>query len=131
MAKYYFCSRCSNKVEYTKKCSCLNDARKIRNKKYEDKDKFYRGRAWRKLRERVLNRDNNLCQRCLYKFGIINSKNLEAHHIKSRLNYPELELEIDNIVCVCKTCNLQLGTADKLDFEYKIKEIRENEINLF
>lgn len=131
MSRYYFCSRCGSKVEYTKKCSCLKNKKSERNKKYIDNDKFYRTRKWRALRLRVLKRDNFLCQRCLNKYGILNSDNLEAHHIKSRVNYPELELEENNIVCVCKTCNLQLGTSDKLDFKYEIRNTEHDDFNLF
>lgn len=131
---YYYCSRCSSKVEYAKRCSCSIEKRKEKIKKYKekynDKDSFYRTQRWRKLRKRVLERDNYLCVRCLHKYNIFNSENLEAHHVKSRKNYPELELDMNNIVCVCKTCNLQLGTADSLDFEYRTNTLSED-FNLY
>lgn len=50
------------------------------------------------------------------------------HHIKSRKNFPELMFDDENLITLCKTCNLQLGTKDKLDFEIRNKE--ELEFNL-
>ena len=79
-------------------------------------------RKWRKFRKNILSRDNNMCQRCLIKHGIINGDNLEAHHIKPRVDYPELMYDENNVVTVCKTCNLQLGTSG-IDFEWENPEI--------
>lgn len=79
-------------------------------------------KQWRKLRLDILQRDKHHCQRCLIKYGIINGENLEAHHIKSRLNYPELMFDEHNIVTICRTCNVQLGTKDKLDFEWSLQD---------
>ena len=74
---------------------------------------------WKKFRKFILERDDQMCQRCYAKYGIINSDELQAHHIKSRINYPELMYDENNVITVCKTCNLQLGTSDKLDFEWQ------------
>ena len=74
---------------------------------------------WKKFRKFILERDDQMCQRCYAKYGIINGDELQAHHIKSRINYPELMYDENNVITVCKTCNLQLGTSDKLDFEWK------------
>lgn len=68
-----------------------------------------------------------MCQRCLNKFNLITTQELEVHHIKSRLNYPELAWDDDNLICICATCNKSLGTKDKLDFKWN-KKI--NEFNL-
>ena len=77
-------------------------------------------KRWRSLRLHILDRDKYHCQRCLIKFGIINGENLEAHHIKSRLNHPELMFDEHNIIAICRTCNVQLGTKDKLDFKWSV-----------
>lgn len=47
----------------------------------------------------VLKRDNYTCQKCGAK------KRLEAHHIKEKVNYPELKNEIDNGICLCHDCH--------------------------
>ena len=69
-----------------------------------------------------------MCQRCFIKYKIITCDDLTVHHILSRKHYPELIFEDENLICLCSTCNKQLGTKDKLDFEwdkYKNKEIND------
>ena len=50
-------------------------------------------------------------------FGWHTIDNLEVHHIKSRIEFPELVYDIDNMVTVCHTCNLALGLKG-LDFKW-------------
>lgn len=77
---------------------------------------------WRKFRKVIINRDNHLCQRCFIKYGIINSGELQVHHIKPRINFPELMYDENNVVTLCKTCNVQLG-LNGIDFEWSNEEI--------
>lgn len=79
-------------------------------------------KRWSKFRSHIIERDKNFCQRCFIKYGIINAELLQVHHIKSRAHYPDLVYDEDNVITVCQTCNLQLGTSDKLDFEWKKPE---------
>lgn len=104
------CPKCRKKYEYGKKCSCVNKHRKKALVIKGKDDDFYTKPRWRKLRDQIMERDGNHCQRCLHKYGIINSENPEVHHIKARSQYPKLQYEPCNLVTVCKTCNLQLGT---------------------
>ena len=82
--------------------------------------KFRHSTRWKKWRLVILERDNYHCQRCLIKYGILETERLEVHHIKSRKNYPHLRWETDNLITCCKTCNNQLGTSDVLDFKPNI-----------
>lgn len=117
------CSKCLQKYEYGKQCSCYFKNKKIQNAIKGIEDSFYNTPAWRTLRKIKLIEYNGACQRCLVKYGIINTKNPEGHHLKPRSKYPELELEPDNIVILCKTCNLQLGDSGITDWD-RTKEIR-------
>lgn len=79
-------------------------------------------KRWSEFRLHIIARDNKMCKRCQIKYGIINSEKLQVHHIKSRIHYPELMYDEDNVITLCQTCNVQLGTSDKLDFEWEKPE---------
>lgn len=112
-------------------CDCKKKQRNKYMKEYQrqHKDNPLKTKRWSKLRLKVLKRDKYLCQRCLHKYNLANSKELQAHHIKSRRDYPELVFVEENIITMCKTCNLQLGTSNKLDFDRT--EFREQDINFY
>lgn len=124
MARKKICKYCNKLVDEDHVC---HKKSKERYNKY--KRDYYRKNKetvapimsykWKKFRKFILERDDHMCQRCYTKYGIINGDELQAHHIKSRINYPELMYDENNVITVCKTCNLQLGTSDKLDFEWQ------------
>ena len=111
------CSRCGKFINEGTKCSCAPAIQPKYNNKFSSKDDIIHTQRWRNKRLEIIKRDNFLCQRCLLKYNILNSEQLTVHHIKSRKNYPELAFDNDNLICLCDTCNKQLGTKDKLDFE--------------
>lgn len=118
------CSKCGKIVGYKEKCDCYKTKRRLKPKyKREEKeevDLLYKYKyKWWKLRDEIIKRDDGFCQRCYYKYDIINDENLEVHHIKSRKNYPELTFDKSNLITICRTCNAQLGTKDKLDFDWE------------
>ena len=122
MKRKKICIRCGKIILENSKC-CTKDTYKNRRKSEENKkaDKLLNCKKWRDVRSMVLNRDKHTCQRCLIKYNIINNENLEVHHIKSRLEYPHLVYNLDNLITTCKICNLQLEAKElnhKLDFEW-------------
>lgn len=122
MPRMKLCS-CGKVIPDTETCSCkLRNERKRSADKNKLQDGFYYSKRWRRFREKILKRDNEVCIRCLIKYNVVVKEGLEAHHIKSRLNYPELSFDETNVLTVCKQCNTQLGTSDKLDFEYEMPE---------
>jgi len=56
-------------------------------------------KAWRKA---VFERDNYTCQDCGKRGG---HNNLEAHHIKEWVNFPELRYDVDNGKTLCTKCH--------------------------
>lgn len=75
-------------------------------------------RKWRKFRLTIIDRDNKMCQRCYLKYGIINGEELQVHHIKPRIHFPELMFDEENVITLCKTCNVQLG-LNGIDFTWE------------
>ena len=129
MARKKICPRCGKIVDDTKPCTCVPPKREI-SEKQKESDKLLRTTRWRKLRERVLKRDNYMCQRCWYKYNIITNTTLQVHHIKSRDKYATLIFQENNCICLCQCCNLQLGTSDELDFEINKEDIRDEDFIL-
>ena len=111
------CSRCGKIVSENGQCSC-KPAPTIKYNNFSKSDDIIHTKEWRKKRKQILERDRHLCQRCLIKYNILNTSQPTVHHIKSRKNHPELAFEDSNLMCLCDTCNKQLGTKDKLDFEW-------------
>ena len=78
--------------------------------RYEkETDPFYKRAAWRRLRAAVLERDHHMCQYCLRdkRAGRILRvpRAVVVHHIKPRDMYPELAMEMDNLVSLCEACH--------------------------
>lgn len=121
MAKKKICSSCGKIIDFNEVCSCKRSKNNEYKKLYRIKNKEslqpLSTKRWKKLRSLIIKRDKGCCQRCLIKFGIVNTKELQVHHIKPRIDYPELMFDESNLITLCKTCNLQLGTSGELDFE--------------
>lgn len=122
MSNMKICSYCGKRIKFNEDCSCKekenrNEYQRNYYQKNKETLKPLSTKRWRNLRTIIIDRDNGHCQRCAIKFGIIETENLQVHHIKPRIEYPELMFEETNLITLCKTCNLQLGTDEQLDFE--------------
>ncbi|MED3950322.1 HNH endonuclease [Priestia aryabhattai] len=117
------CGGCNKLIPLGTICQCKKTQRKQYAKDYAkrnpEKIKIIRSGKWRTFRKRIIQRDGGHCQRCLIKYNLITTSNLEVHHIKPRDKYPELTYEEENCITLCQTCNLQLGTQEALDFPFK------------
>lgn len=114
------CGGCGNFITEGTLCECKIAARAEYEKTYQ-RDPLISSYRWKKKREYIKRRDNQMCQRCLIKYNLINTENLEVHHIKSRKDFPDLTWDDDNLICICSYCNKALGTKNKLDFEWNPK----------
>lgn len=115
---------CGKIINHNEVCSCKkNNNRNSYQREYYQRNKDtlkpLSSSRWRKLRRLIINRDNGLCQRCLIKYDLFNSDELQVHHIKPRIEFPELMFDESNLITVCKTCNLQIGLKE-LDFKPSI-----------
>ncbi len=122
MARKSFCICGKLVIGSVSNCSCKK-RRRVKSDVEIARNKVLTTTKWRNFRKGIIQRDGAVCQRCLIKYNMITSSNLEVHHIKPRINYPELTFERSNCVTLCKQCNTQLGKKEQLDFNYEVKEI--------
>lgn len=73
-------------------------------------DWFYQSKAWKKLREIALDRDNNLCQKCL-KHGEITDAKI-VHHIVYVDDDFSKALKLNNLMSVCYSCHNKIHAND-------------------
>jgi DNA-directed RNA polymerase subunit RPC12/RpoP len=115
-----FCWDCAfkrNKIsgdEYIKWCSIkltglratvYNDEIYLTTSKYfpfERQHKRRNQKVYSEWRTSVFQRDNFTCQNC----GIRGSE-LNAHHIKSYMEYPDMRHDINNGITLCKACHIE------------------------
>ena len=119
--RYKVCSSCGKRIPDTQSCSCQtvngNEYSKQYYEQNKERKKDLNSKRWKDLRIRTIKRDGGMCNRCWVELGFIETSQLQVHHIKPRSEYPELTFDPDNLITVCKTCNLSLGTSGKLDWE--------------
>ncbi len=67
---------------------------------------FYTTYRWKQVRARVLKQQHNTCFVC--GLGGANT----VHHVKERLDYPELAYQMDNLKAVHEDCHTRLHKSD-------------------
>lgn len=63
---------------------------------------------YKNWRQKVFERDLFTCQNCFVKGSVLN-----AHHIKTFANYPELRFVVSNGVTLCKKCHIKEHKKEK------------------
>lgn len=129
------CYRCGKIIKRGTVCECKKEQEEKERQRHKEYQRKYteenpeavkplKTKRWQEFRKLIIQRDGGYCQRCKVKFNLINYENLQVHHIKPRSKYPELIYDEENCITLCRLCNLQLGTDEKLDFEpdERIKE---------
>jgi 5-methylcytosine-specific restriction endonuclease McrA len=81
-------------------------------------DPFYMSPQWRKMRFRILHRDNYTCVQCQLK---LTSKELQVDHIVPRTKAPHLALEPSNLRTLCRVCHTRAPTSMGRPQGYKEK----------
>lgn len=69
---------------------------------------FYSMSLWQNIREKVRQRDHYECQRCAYYKRLrtsIKPGDLHVHHICELEKFPELALNLNNLITVCHECH--------------------------
>ena len=63
-------------------------------------------KVWRTLRSEVLKEQHNECQICKGN-GLVEIA-VTVHHVKYVRYFPQLALDKDNLMCVCKECHYKI-----------------------
>lgn len=92
---------------------------------YQSKNKsqdFYSTRKWLELRYKVLQKYQARCMCC----GATRADGVQIHvdHIKPRVKFPELELDINNLQVLCSECNIGKSYKDDSDWRTHLDEIK-------
>lgn len=128
------CSKCRKKIPYgqrlCKACS-LEKGKENREhiKKYnqnlKESDDLLKTQAWKKTRNLIIDRDK-FCVLCSQR-NTIETRNLQVHHIRKRVDAPELMYDPENLVTLCKKCHEEVEEMPVRDqkelFKYSLKDI--------
>lgn len=79
---------------------------------YEEAKLLYGTPWYKEWRNYILERDGFVCQMCGQR------GNLEVHHIRPKYLYPELTLDKDNGITLCKVCHQDRVTRHEHRFEF-------------
>lgn len=91
--------------------------------------KFRASKEYKDFKVSILERDKYVCQKCgVGKYNVLKPPQIHVHHIKSFNDFPDLRLEPDNCITLCKDCHKKtdtygyIGCYDKID-NYKASDL--------
>lgn len=77
-------------------------------------------RRWRKIRERVIIRDLGCCRMCLVN-NFTETRTLEVHHLRKRVDREDLTYDFDNLITLCNKHHKML---EDLPYEEQIRLLK-------
>lgn len=133
------CERCSNQVngdklhallgfcsekcfdDYTEesrtKAAEFNESYQKQLKERLNYHRFYESPEWYRIRYQAIQINGGSCQAC--GAGRNEGAIIQVDHIKPRIKFPELALDINNLQVLCKECNLGKSSWDSTDWRKK------------
>ena len=113
MTQYKSCPWCGKIHPVGYKCS----AKPVRKYRYSYEESKLRSKsAWTEKSIQIRNDAENMCEVCRDK-GIYNYRDVSVHHIEKLKEKPELWLEDDNLICLCRECH-RLADAGLIEKKY-------------
>ena len=99
----------------TRKSPASTGAPELRKvpRNYEEAKALYGTTWYKEWRDSILIRDGHMCQMCGGR-----TRPLEVHHIRPKYQYPELTLDIDNGITLCKVCHQDRVTRHEHRFVF-------------
>ncbi len=93
--------------------SCTRPRRRPFSRQRNESNSFYASARWRKVRAIVLDRDGYQCVKCGKASG--KASDLTVHHRTALTVDPNLALEPDNLVTICRRCHSRLEAHKRAD----------------
>jgi len=90
------------------------------------KEKIRKSFEYKHWRKQVFERDNYTCQKCGCRNGNGKTVYLEAHHIKSFKNYPDLRFDVNNGQTLCKKCHKIINKKQMLGNKNGLRKTKES-----
>ena len=102
---YKSCARCGRIVDYNHKCT------KDKIYKHNEIDKLRSTTKWTIKSIEIREASKYLCSVCLDE-GIYNYEDIQVHHIEKLQDRPDLLLENENLICLCRKHHKQADKGD-------------------
>lgn len=83
----------------------------------KERKALYKTRAWKWVARAARKRDGYRCRRC--GAGKKGKRSLALHHIRPFSRHPELRLELDNLVLLCRACHCWVHSGANVWNEYR------------
>ena len=87
--------------------------KRSKKQKRKSKDPFFKSREWLELRYLALKHYGRWCMCC---GAGPRQEPLHVDHIKPRIRFPHLALELTNLQILCRKCNLGKSWTDQTDW---------------
>lgn len=81
-----------------------------------ERQRIYASGEWSAIIRAVYARDNYTCARCGKKK--VGKRSLHAHHVKSWAEHPELRLNLDNLITLCRECHNWVHSNANINREF-------------
>ena len=119
------CSRCGKIHDINYKCTV---GLKRKYKYTYEESKLRNTYDWHTKAEQIKKDSKYLCSVCKDN-GIYQYNDLETHHIEKLTERPDLLLDNNNLICLCRSCH-KLADAGIIKKDYLLELVKQREDNL-
>lgn len=87
-----------------------------------ERQAIYSSEQWKEAVKEVWRREDATCQRCGKRQNEERDSKFHLHHLYSFADYPNLRVNPDNLVLLCKECHLFVHSKKNTNHEFMLKE---------
>ena len=96
---------CSERIAFEQKRQSQYDRNKYRYRRDSSADKFRNSKAWQRKRQKIKDRDLNICRYCFLKHHRIVTAGISVHHIVPIETNFDMRLSDKNLISLCRDCH--------------------------